>query len=424
MTEVDSPRKGWGRRRSDGEGSGAGFRGFRALLPVGLLFVLLSLYSNSQALSLSKSIVAASDASDVAHMAAVTEQMKDQENEISSLRSRITKFEKDLEQVLDETRKLGMVARPQQLLAKSEGEPTRDLEALIPNTPKLSSMSNSSEPWAALVAVLRDEERYIDEWVDYHLALGFREIHLVDCHPNRTLAEWGKTAPPGVFVTSLEDMPIDPQGNGVQEQTYDMAVKRLRTLKNPPRWVMISDGDEFLVFRDGSYDNVNDFFSDHVKSGSLQISLLIFGTSNQTAYRDEPVTKRFQYRMATPHINTKLVVVLDHLEKVTSPHYVQLKDGYKRRGMGGAKVGMGGALCCIDPRKSKTSVAAFHHYKTKSEEEFNFKNCVRGRNNRNAKRHCGAKPQVGEVFDDTAWQFLKNHVPKYAALTTSIPLIL
>jgi hypothetical protein len=183
-------------------------------------------------------------------------------------------------------------------------------------------MSNSSEPWAALVAVLRDEERCIDEWVDYHLALGFRKMHLGDCQ--------GKTAPPGVFFTSLEDMPIDPQGRGVQEQIYDMAAKRLRTLKNPPRWVMILDGDEFLVFRDGSYDNVNDFFSDHVKSGSLQISLLIFGTGNQTAYRDEPVTKRFRYRTATPHVNTKLFVVLDHLEKVKSPHYVNLADGYER----------------------------------------------------------------------------------------------
>jgi hypothetical protein len=92
--------------------------------------------------------------------------------------------------------------------------------------------------------------------------------------------------------------------------------------------------------------------------------------------------------------------------------------------MGGAKVGMGGALYCIDP-KSKTSVAAIHHYQTKSEEEYNYKTCVRDRNNRIAKSRCGGtKPWVGEIFDDIAWQFLKNHVPKYAALTTSIPLML
>jgi hypothetical protein len=132
---------------------------------MGMVAIASLSLSSSFSLALSKSIVVASDDSDVALMSAMTGQMKDQENEISSLRSRITKFEKDLEQVLDETRKLGMVARPQQLLAKSEGVPTGDLEALISNTPKFSSVSNSSEPWAALVAVLRDEERYIDEWV-------------------------------------------------------------------------------------------------------------------------------------------------------------------------------------------------------------------------------------------------------------------
>jgi hypothetical protein len=156
-----------------------------------------------------------------------------------------------------------------------------------------------------------------------------------------------------VFVTSLEDMPIDPQSRGLQEKIYDMVAKRLHTLKTPPRWVTISDGDEYLVFRDGSYDNVNDFCSDRVKSGSLQLSLLKFGNGDQTAYRDKPVTKRSQFRMAAPHENTKLVVVLDQLEKVASPHYVKLKDGQQRRGMGGVKVGMRAALCYIYPRKSK-----------------------------------------------------------------------
>jgi hypothetical protein len=94
--------------------------------------------------------------------------------------------------------------------------------------------------------------------------------------------------------------------------------------------------------------------------------------------------------------------VLDHLEKVTSSYYIHLKDGYEKRGIGGVKVGMAGALCCVDSRKSKTSVAAIHHYQTKGEEEYNYKTCVRGRNNWNAKSHCG---EVGDIFDDTAWQF-------------------
>jgi hypothetical protein len=50
--------------------------------------------------------------------------------------------------------------------------------------------SPSSPPWAALCAVMRDEDRYIDEWADYHLALGFEQLHIYDSHPNFTLARW------------------------------------------------------------------------------------------------------------------------------------------------------------------------------------------------------------------------------------------
>jgi hypothetical protein len=41
---------------------------------------------------------------------------------------------------------------------------------------------------------------------------------------------------------------------------------------------MFLNGDEFRVFRDGLYDDVNDFL-DNVRSGAVQISWLLFGTA-------------------------------------------------------------------------------------------------------------------------------------------------
>jgi hypothetical protein len=65
-------------------------------------------------------------------------------------------------------------------------------------------------------------------------------------------------------------------------------------------------------------------------------------------------------------------VVLDHLKDVLDPHYVNLKDGYHRREMGGA-------LFRKDGWKRNTSFAAIHHYKFKIEvEEFSYKRCGRG----------------------------------------------
>jgi hypothetical protein len=50
-----------------------------------------------------------------------------------------------------------------------------------------------NKPWAALCAVMRDEDLYINEWTDYHLALGFQHIFIYDSHPNFTLSEWHTT---------------------------------------------------------------------------------------------------------------------------------------------------------------------------------------------------------------------------------------
>jgi hypothetical protein len=176
---------------------------------------------------------------------------------------------------------------------------------------------------------------------------------------------------------------------------------------------MFVDGDEFLTLRDGSYAHVTDFLTDHLTVGALQISWLVFGTGNQTKYLDEPVTKRFQYRSEKPHMATKTVAVLDDIQRMEVHYAILNKHRNKRIGMGGRRVGIAGALCCL--KDGDTSVAAVYHYKYKSEEEFYRKSCIRGRIN-TAPTKCGEDFRVGEVFDDTAWQMLKRNVPKYAKL--------
>jgi hypothetical protein len=205
-----------------------------------------------------------------------------------------------------------------------------------------------------------------------------------------------------------------PDTGSVQELVYGECLERLRALPIPPKWVMVLDGDEFLVFRskDKPYANVVEFLQEHLQSGSLQISWIVMGSANETTYRDEPVTKRFQYATTTRK-ETKAVAVLDHIVgwKV---HYVFHKPGYGAIGMGGRRVGMNGALCCI--HDGDVSVAAVYHYKYKSEEEFNFKLCTRGDIYKFLKSTCPAIPEAGTVYDDLAWQAMTRVNPKYATL--------
>ena len=279
-----------------------------------------------------------------------------------------------------------------------------------------SPTTNFNKSWAAICMVVRDEDPYIDEFVDYHLGLGFKKIYVYDSHPNHTLSNWtaGQTNE-GVQLKHR----ILSNDVGVQEEVYSECVHELRNLTHPPKWVMFLDGDEFLVFRNGQYTRVTDFLDDYVTSGSLQISWLVFGTSNKTQYEPKPVTQRFKYRTREPDKGTKTVAVLDHIEKVTNPHYVILKRGYKRKAMDGLQkeVSFGGAHCCLPLGRRNTTIVAVHHYRYKSLEEFHYRRCVRGRiykrDSKMEKAFCTQTTYPGEVYDDLAWETLKRNVPKY-----------
>jgi hypothetical protein len=136
-----------------------------------------------------------------------------------------------------------------------------------------------------------------------------------------------------------------PDTGNVQELVYGECLDKLRALDDPPTWVMVLDGDEFLVFRDmDKYPNVVTFLTEQLHSGSLQINWVVMGSANETVYRDEPVTKRFQLALGgSQYLETKAVAILDHVTG-WRVHYAYHKPGYGAVGMGGRKVGFRGAL--------------------------------------------------------------------------------
>jgi Glycosyl transferase family 2 len=279
-------------------------------------------------------------------------------------------------------------------------------------------------PWAALCAVMRDEDLYINEWTDYHLALGFEHIFIYDSHPNFTLSEWyskrveqeGKNVPHNLSTANRLHLThrVLPDTGNVQELVNGECLDNLRALDNPPKWVMVLDGDEFLVFRDmDKYPNVVTFLTEELQSGSLQLSWVVMGSANETAYRDEPVTKRFQLALGgSQYPETKAVAILDHITG-WRVHYAYHKPGYGAVGMGGRKVGFRGALCCI--KDGDVSVAAVFHYKFKSYGEYNHRRCDRGDICKKVKYTCPATVEPGDVFDDSAWRAMTRLVPQYAS---------
>ena len=78
-----------------------------------------------------------------------------------------------------------------------------------------------------------------------------------------------------------------------------------------------------------------------------------------------------------------------------------------------------------------TDIAVLHHYKTLSEEEWEYKTCgrndgltlnglpmsCRGKTTKEALPITSPSPS-GEIYDDTAWRILRSHVPSYRMYDT------
>jgi Glycosyl transferase family 2 len=288
---------------------------------------------------------------------------------------------------------------------------------------KAATTNRTSYPeGAALCAIVFSEEAYLDEWLDYNLALGFTDIFLYDNSDTFELEKYVRAQ------TDSRLHVVHFPGPAMQMEAYLDCAKTVaaRNQRQPmvrhTPWAAFFDLDEFLVLR--QHTNVVEFLSKHCPTGQLGINWYMFSTANETLYRPLPVTKRFQYREANINQHVKSIVRLEDMNMDMAPHshfaYMKELDQHKDTNGNriGDEVGQPGPFNPDGP----TDVAVLHHYVTKSLKEYVDKT-MRGRAdikdaaaslNRPVlfKERKGLDP--GTVFDDSAWQLLKLNVPKYA----------
>lgn len=235
--------------------------------------------------------------------------------------------------------------------------------------------SNGNNETIALCAVAKDEGAYVDEWADYHLALGFAAIHVHDNTDGFELGPWGRgRAARGEWIVVRHH-----PGAAQQTRAYEDCARRC--IAEGHAWAFFADVDEFLMLK--RHDNVVDFASEYVSRGHLGINWRLFGTSGRRKYEPAPVTKRFQYRVEDEYPkNTYIKSIvrlqdLDLIKPVFDPHFFHRKPSswfefiFDRRGsqLKDTDGNVFNASLHIGP----TNVAAIYHYYFKSPEEYVWK---------------------------------------------------
>ena len=153
----------------------------------------------------------------------------------------------------------------------------------------------------ALVCIAKNEDFYIDEWMDYHFKLGFDDIFI---YAN----DWNYyTDKKKVYVITMN-------GKRMQWNAYNNFIE---IYNNQYNWAAFFDVDEFLVLH--KHNNIKELLNDYSDCNAIGINWAIFGNNGHTEIinNNYNVLSRFTKRNKETYIFNKHIKTI-----VKLPSYV------------------------------------------------------------------------------------------------------
>lgn len=294
--------------------------------------------------------------------------------------------------------------------------------------PSSASLGSGKEyPFEVAICVLmKDAENYFEEWLEYHFAMGFDAVYIYDNSPSFELKNWyGNTRNHSTFGKAEVIHWLD---ESVYNQNHAYA-DCVENFGHKTDYFAFIDVDEFLVIRSPKYNDIQSILEDYLVpyGGALTVNWMLVGSSNNSVYSPLPITKRNQYRAKEAHPVVKsFAKTSDYIEHI-NPHGVEVRSPatIHTTKYPGALFKPASSTFASDHERP-SDILLLYHYRFGSKKEYVFKRCIRGeaagntwcdgndgiRIEAETPEHIQIVP--GDVFDDSAWQFLRSRVPKYS----------
>ena len=213
--------------------------------------------------------------------------------------------------------------------------------------------------YSAICLLIKDENRYLREWIDWHIALNFHHIFIFDngSHDdvNDVVLQCDKSVQDKITVINWRG-----HHNHIQQDAYNYFMDKY---KEDVRWVLCIDSDEFVKFTDKKTTDVNEFlkqYEDYTEIWGYEIE---YNADGKEKYEDLPVKQRFTNLVeSTSGVYWKNFVQPNRISSWTM-HYANY-DPEKN-------------LMFIDDERNK-DLFVIEHYYTKSWEEWCWKIKERG----------------------------------------------
>jgi len=185
---------------------------------------------------------------------------------------------------------------------------------------------------AAIVCIAKNEELYINEWIYYHLKLGFSKIFIYDNSDNNSLFHLNSLWNSFVVVIPFNNnnnllKKENLKSTYLQNDAYNHYIKTHIRYKYLYKWVSFIDCDEFICLKKTT--SIIDFLqSKHFESGVLTMNWWFFGSNNQLNYSKRPILERFTKKKSKPNEEHKTICVMkDLLPKFSGTGHLPFSNG-------------------------------------------------------------------------------------------------
>lgn len=211
------------------------------------------------------------------------------------------------------------------------------------------------------VVIIKNESKYIREWVAYHKEVGIDHVYVYDNDSLDNAEAVLRADIDNGFVTY-----ISFPGKNRQIDAYRDAVNRFG---NDSEWFALLDADEFIVMVDKDLSLKKFLVSQSKSVSQIIVGWLVFGSSEKKVKEDGLVIERFKWHAKNDYISEyKPIFRPESAIKMNFPHWVDVI---------GKTVDEAGNRYFRYPLLSKNNVRPalkntirINHYYSKSWEEF------------------------------------------------------
>lgn len=251
----------------------------------------------------------------------------------------------------------------------------------------------------ALVAIIKDEDPYLTEWIEYHLLIGVKHFYIYD---NGASKETEKILSIYINEGIVEYIPFP--GLYMQCKAYTDAINKYGYLC---KFMGFIDLDEFILVNQPDIkttDFIKKLMKEHPYASGIAISWLNFGSNYHKTKPKGLVIENYLRRAPKSFmLNVKTIVNPRLVVDFSSPHYPNYKYGGYSINEKGNKV-----YSSFDFYKSVEYIR-INHYFTKSEEE------CKAKFNKGFATHKGKRSwndfttrDKNDIYDDTILRYLTD----------------